>query len=183
MITRSTTILKKSEHYFLLLRDLVAFEARAIAFALVLVSIHSLSARRWCCLAFFARFGANRVSLSTKASLNFSAIDNSLGLKRDVDMPIDANRGTAHALGSISLTNGSSNVISGNASLGTSNPLNPKGDGLGFTMIRGHSVDIISIESLSIFGCKQRYKWVRFRKENLISRSQTPLFEQEHQAS
>lgn len=143
-----------SKLYFRLLRDLLAFEARTIALALEFVIIQSLSARRWCCLAFLARLGAKRVSLSTKANLNFSAMDNSLGLKRDEGMTLGVNRDTAHVVGSISLTKRSSNVVSGNASWGTSNPLNLKGDGLGFTTIRGHSVDNISNESLSIFGCK-----------------------------
>lgn len=46
-------------------------------FALELLIKYSLSARRLCCLAFFARLGANLASLSTNASLKRSAIGNS----------------------------------------------------------------------------------------------------------
>jgi hypothetical protein len=96
------------------------------------------------------------VSLSTNASLNFSATDNSEGLKRDEETVFRLNPHTAHVVGSISLTVGSSNVILCNASLGTADPLKPKGDGLGFTAMRGHSVDKISKESLSIFSCRNK---------------------------
>jgi len=81
------------------------------------------------------------VSLSTNASLNFSATDISGRLERGGDRVFGLNPHTAHVVGSISLTTGSSNVIFGNASLGTASPLKPKGDGLGFTIMRGHSVE------------------------------------------
>lgn len=134
-------------------RDLLACEAKTIALALVLISINSLTARRWCCRAFLARFGANRLSLSTNASLNFSATDNSVELE-DGEMGFNANPCIVHVLGSMSLTTSSSNRIFCNASWGTSVPLNPKGDDLGFTTTRGHSVEKSSKEFLSMFGCK-----------------------------
>jgi hypothetical protein len=119
------------------------------------------------------------VSLSTNASLNFSATDNSGRLERDGEERVfGLNPHTAHVVGSISLTTGSSNVIFGNASLGTASPLKQKGDdGLGFTIMRGHSVDKISKESLSIFGCKEREISIRKEKtgklgtKNQLSRS------------
>lgn len=88
----------------LLCRDLLALDARANALASVFIIIHCLSARRWCCRAFFARFGAKRVSLSTNASLNFSATDNSVGLKREAALGFGVNPHIAHVFGSISLT-------------------------------------------------------------------------------
>jgi len=134
-------------------RDLLTWEAKTIALALVLISINSRTARRWCCRAFLALFGANRLSLSTNASLNFSATDNSVELEEDAEMGFKANPCTVHVLGSISLTTSSSNMMFCNASLGTSVPMKPKGDDLGFTTTRGHSVEKSSKEILSMFGC------------------------------
>lgn len=94
------------------------------------------------------------MSLSTKASLNFSAIDSSVVPERDGDTGLGTNPHTAHVVGLISLTIGSSSAISAYAAMGTSVPRKPKGDGLGLTMMRGHSVAKTSSESLSIFGCK-----------------------------
>lgn len=96
------------------------------------------------------------MSLSTKASLNFSAIDNSVELEDDGGMMgLIAIPCFVHVPGSISLTTPSSRVIFGNASQGTWVPLNPKGD-LGSTTIRGHSVEKSSNEFLSMFGCKMK---------------------------
>lgn len=94
------------------------------------------------------------MSLSTNASLNFSAKDNSEVFDGEigalaVDLP------TAHVLGSISTMVCSSNAMFGNASPGTCFPLKPKGDGFGFIVMRGHSVEKISKESLSTFGCRK----------------------------
>lgn len=94
------------------------------------------------------------MSLSTNASLNFSAKDNSDGLDVEtgalaVDLP------TAHVSGLISAMVYSSNAMFGNASPGTRFPLKPNGDGFGFIVMRGHSVEKISKESLSIFGCRE----------------------------
>ena len=146
-----------SEFYELRLwRDLLACEAKTIALALVLININSRTARRWCCRAFFARFGANRLSLSRKASLNFSANDNSVELEEDGDTGFTAKPCTVHVFGSMSLTTASSNMVFCNASQGTWVPIYPKGDDFGFTMIRGHSVENSSKESLSMFGCKKK---------------------------
>lgn len=152
---KKTARIQSFPHKFFVCKDLLAFEASANAFALVSVITHSLSARRWCCLAFFALFGAKRVSLSRNASLNFSAMDNSLGLETDGSVVLDINPETAQVFGSISLTIGSSNTTCSIASRGTSEPLKPKGDGFGFIIMRGHSTDKLSNESLSIFGCKK----------------------------
>lgn len=149
------TIYKEGDYWLRLWTDLLTFEARIIALAVVLVVIHSFSARRWRCLAFFALFGANRVSRSSNASLNFSAICNSLGIEADAGSTLGVNPVTAHVRGSMSFTTGSSIVIFGSASLGTSSPLKPSRDGLGFGMMRGHSTTKLSNESLSIFGCRQ----------------------------
>lgn len=95
------------------------------------------------------------VSLSTNASLNFSAMDNSAEFESCAGVALGIDPRKAHVLGSISSTTGSSSAISGNASVGTLVPLNPKGEGLGFTMMRGHSVEKLSNVFLSIFGCKR----------------------------
>lgn len=108
---------------FRMLRDLLASEASASAFALLFIITHSFSARRWCCLAFFARFGASRLSLSRNASLNFSATGNSSVLETDDADVLGTNPDTAQVLGSISSTKGSSNDTSSLAPLGTSTPL------------------------------------------------------------
>ncbi|MFS7984854.1 hypothetical protein Hanom_Chr11g00991531 [Helianthus anomalus] len=55
----------------------------------------------------------------------------------------------------MSSTTKSSNGTPDNACLGISIPLWPNSDGFGFTIIRGHSIDRLSNESLSIFGCKK----------------------------
>lgn len=120
----------------------------------MLVVTHSRSARLCRCLAFLARFGANLASLSTNASLNLSAIGNSIELKMG-GVVLSLDPGTAQVFGSMSSTTKSSNVTPGNACLGISIPLWPKSDGFGFTKIRGHSVDKLSSESSSIFGCKK----------------------------
>lgn len=159
VIFHNSTHYQSIKYYLRGLSDLPTLAARINALVSVSIVILSLSARRWCCLAFLARFGAKRVSLSANASLNLSALDNSLEFMRVGDMDFGVNPQIAHVWGSTSLTKWSSIAISGNASLGTSNPLNPKGDGFGLTMIRGHSVERISRESLSIFGCKER-NWV-----------------------
>ena len=95
------------------------------------------------------------MSLSTNASLNFSAMDNSAGSESRVDAALGIDPRNAHVSGSIPSTTGSSSAISGNASVGTLVPLKPKGDSLGFTMIRGHSVEKLSNVFVSIFGCKE----------------------------
>lgn len=104
-------------------KDLLASEASATAFALLFIVTHSFSARRWCCLAFFARFGASLVSLSRNASLNFSAMGKSSDLETDDGDALGTNLETAQVLGSISSTMGSSNETSSLASLGISSPL------------------------------------------------------------
>lgn len=104
-------------------RDLLASEASASAFALLFIITHCFSARRWCCLAFFARFGASLVSLSRNASLNFSATGKSSVLETDDGDLLGTNPVTAQVLGSISSTMGSSNDTSSLASLGISIPL------------------------------------------------------------
>ncbi|ERN20084.1 hypothetical protein AMTR_s00198p00042030 [Amborella trichopoda] len=63
---------------------------------------------------------------------------------------------TAHALGSTSMTTGSSRTTFGRASLGTCIPRNPNCDGTGLTRIRGQSVFSMSNESSSIFACKNQ---------------------------
>jgi hypothetical protein len=83
---------------------------------------------------------------------------NSVGLEGGEGIALGIKPHVTHVFGSISLTIESSNWISGNASQGTWAPLNPKGDGFGFTMIRGHSVENPSNESLSIFGCRNKNK-------------------------
>lgn len=73
----------------------------------------------------------------------------------EVDAIIDpaVNPDIAHVFGSISSATGSSNAALGKASLGISKPLYPKADGFGFIIMRGHSTDKLSKESLSTFGC------------------------------
>ncbi|GJW82254.1 hypothetical protein Tco_0146229 [Tanacetum coccineum] len=69
-------------------------------FALVLVVAHSRSALRCLCLAFLARFGATLASLSTNASLNLSAIGNSIEFKEgEVILSLDPR--TTQVFGSI----------------------------------------------------------------------------------
>lgn len=155
-VHRFLKVLERSSSQLRLCKDRLACDARATALAFVLIVTNSLSARRWCCLAFFARFGANRVSLSTNASLNFSAMLTSEVFGKDgVLILAGVNPETSHVFGSISLTKGSSSVILDSASLGTLIPLKPKGEALGFTMMRGHSEDKVSNESSSIFGCEE----------------------------
>lgn len=94
------------------------------------------------------------MSLSRNASLNFSAKDNSEEFNGGTGA-LDVDLATAHVLGSISTMACSSNAIFGNASLGTRLPLKANGDGFGFTVMRGHSVENISKEFSSIFGCRE----------------------------
>lgn len=139
-------------------KDLLACEASAIDFASVFIITHSLSARRWCCLAFFARLGANLESLSTNASLNLSALGNS-DASDEVATAIFGHLQAAHVPGSISFTMGSSSAAPGNASRGMSTPRKPNGDGFGLTTIRGHSVANMSFEWSSIVGCKREMEF------------------------
>ena len=117
---------------------------------------HSLSALRLCCLAFFALLGANRASLSKKASLNFSAMGISGALSVDADGTgaLRAAPETAHVLGSMSSTTEWSSEMEAIASVGTCTPRKPMGDAFGLTIIRGHSVASIVPELSSILGCK-----------------------------
>lgn len=79
---------------------------------------------------------------------------NSVELGLDGAVGLAVNPPTAHVRGSISLTMGSSSATFASASTGTLTPLKPKGDGFGFTMMRGHSAAKLSNELLSIFGCQ-----------------------------
>ncbi|RWR86253.1 hypothetical protein CKAN_01514200 [Cinnamomum micranthum f. kanehirae] len=102
-------------YHLRLYKDLLACEASAIDFASVFIITHSLSARRWCCLAFFALLGANLESLSTNASLNLSALGNS-DASDEVATAIFGHLRAAHVPGAISFTTGSSSATPGNAS-------------------------------------------------------------------
>ena len=98
---------------------------------------------------------------------------NSFGFTSDEDVIFGVNPHIAHVWGSTSFKKGSSNLISGNASLGTSNPLNPKGVGLGFTIIHGTqwiTFPIILYQSLAVKGKVQMsYKEEKHYNENLYN--------------
>lgn len=141
--------------------------------ALELFIRYSLSARRLCCLAFFALFGASLASLSKNASLNRSAMDSS-GVSSQA---VGAGAGgllvapeTAQVLGSMPSIMKWSKALLANASLGTCNPRKPRGKGCGLTTIRGHSTANDSFESSSIFG------WRRCIEKNITCCKKKKLY-------
>lgn len=115
--------------------------------------IRSLSARLLCCRAFFALFGANRASRSSKANLNLSAIGNSKVLEGAWILSLEATLHTAHVFGSISSKTESSNIVLGNASRGICIPRRLRREGVGLIEMRGHSATTC-LELSSIFGWK-----------------------------
>lgn len=142
-------------YQLLLCKNLLAWDARAMDLAFVLLIKYAFSARRLCCLAFFALLGANLASLSRNASLNLSAMGSSgLSSGEGGSMDLLAAPETAHVLGSISSTIEWSRATLADASAGTCSPRKPMGDGTGLTMIRGHSVAKLIFESSSILGYK-----------------------------